>query len=69
MPAIAVPRYMVIPSKGSHSSDLTGDTMGAEVYQRRTQKGIGWNGKTVQRCTGKTPRNNAAKFAWSALDM
>jgi len=41
MPALAVPRYMVVPSKGFHSSDLTGDTMGAGLYQRRTQKGIG----------------------------
>ena len=69
MPAMAVPLNMVLPSKGYHSSDLTGDTMGAGVYQRRTQKGVGWNGKTVQRCTGKTPRSNSAVFAVSAFDI
>jgi hypothetical protein len=61
---------MVFPVlNGIHSSDLTGDTMGAGAFQRRTQKGIGWKGKTVQMCTGKTPRSNSAIFAVAAFDM
>ena len=37
--------------------------------QRRTQKGIGRNGKTVRRCTGKTPCNKRAPGAIVTNDI
>ncbi|HUR09904.1 MAG TPA: hypothetical protein VM012_00960 [Flavitalea sp.] len=41
----------------------------ADGFQRRTQKGVGRNGKTVQSCTGKNPRNRKAPGASATIDM
>ncbi len=47
---------MTFRSSGGHHSSAPAGTM-VDGYQRRTQKGVGRNGKTVQRCTGKNPCN------------
>ena len=52
---------------GHHSSAPAGTMVGG--YQRRTQKGVGRKGKTVQRCTGKNPGNRLAPGAAVTLNM